>query len=537
MKRKISLLLAIVMTMGLFAACGKDGNVEALPGETVTLNIGIPQNSNVTDYYENTFTKYLEENANVKLEFTLLSGTDSEAKQQLALMCSANEKLPDIILGVAFDHYIVNQYGEDGYFIDLTGYIEKYAPNYEKQLENLDKETKEYVVEKSKNLEDNAFYGMPRVLCEAFDDTQSLTYINQKWLDELGLKVPTTTAELKTVLDAFRTKDPNGNGETDEIPMIGKDGIINYLLNAYVRYEQITYNVTDGKVWDPIKTDEFREGVIYANELVATGNYSKLSFSITSNSEYKALISPVGNPSKVGVFTGNHTLMTNPTTDAKAEFTALPALKDETGKGGYTIVNDPDISWTACITKDCEYPAAAMKLIDTFYMDETVSRQRFGEKDVDWTYKEGKNACGTESYVNVINGEAFFSGSSTWGRNMCGIMTQWNYLDVPAAAANKNSVESQRLVAEQWKCAQEGKQPKERATRLTYTTEEYAIREEKSSDVLDYINEQITLFVTGEKNPKDNAAWDEFIKTADKLGRKELMEICQKAYDRKVDAK
>ena len=533
MKRKICLLLAVVMTICLFAGCGKGGKVEALPGETVTLNIGIPQNANVSDYYENAFTKYLEENANVKLEFTLLSGTDSEAKQQLALMCSANEKLPDIVLGVAFDHYIINQYGEDGYFIDLTGYIEKYAPNYKKQLENLDKETKEYVVEKSKNLKDGAFYGMPRVLCDAFDDMQSLTYINKNWLDKLGLQVPTTTEELKTVLQAFKTQDPNGNGEIDEIPMIGGAGIIDYLINGYIRYEQITYNVTDGKVWDPIKTDEFREGVIYANELVAAGLYSKLSFSITSTSEYKALISPVGNPSKVGVFTGNHSLMTNPTTDAKAEFTALPALKDATGKGGYTIVNDPDISWTACITKDCEYPAAAMKFIDLFYTDETISRQRFGEKDIDWTYNEGDNACGTKSYVNVVNGEAFFSGSSTWGRNMCGIMTQWNYLDVPAAATNKNSVESQRLVAEQWAFAQEGKRPEERATRLTYTTEEYAVREEKASSVMDYINEQITLFVTSEKNPKDDAAWNEFIKTMDELGRAELMKICQKAYDRK----
>lgn len=535
MKKIICLVLALVMSLSVFTGCGKGklSDVEPLPDETVTLNIGIPQNSNVTDYYENAFTKYLEETANVKLEFMLLSGVDSEAKQQLALMCSANETLPDVILGVAFDHYIINQYGEDGYFIDLTDYIEEYAPNYKAQLENLDKETKEYVLEKSKNLETGAYYGMPRVLCKAFDDTQALTYINKDWLDKLGLQVPTTTAELKTVLTAFATQDPNGNGEADEIPMIGSNGIINYLLNGFVRYEETTYNVTDGKVWDPIKTDEFRQALIYANELVSAGLYSKLSFSIKSNSEYKAMISPVGSPSKVGVFAGNHSLMTNASTDAKKEFTALPALKDETGKGGFTIVNDPDISWTACVTKDCKYPAAAMKFIDTFYLDETVSRQRFGEKDIDWTYNEGQNACGSDSYVNVINGEAFFSGSSTWCRNMSGIMTQWNYLDVPAAANTTNAIESQRLVAEQWKLSQEGKRPEERATRLVYTTEEYATREEKSGDVLTYITEQITYFVSGEKNAKDDAVWNEFLKTLDEIGRAELMEICQKAFDRK----
>ena len=540
MKKAISFILALVLGLMLFAGCTtekpaeSEESTEALdPNETVTLNVGIPQNSNVADYYENAFTKYLEEQANVHLEFTLFSNNRSEYLQQLALTCSADEKLPDVIIGFEFDQYIVNQYGEDGYFIDLTDLIEQYAPNYNAQLKNIDAATREYVVDKSKHLETGAYYGMPRVLCEAFDDLQSVAYINKNWLDKLGLEIPTTAEELKNVLTAFKTQDPNGNGEADEIPMIGSDGVIDYLLNGFVRYEQITYNVTDGKVWDPVTTDEFRKGVIYANELVKAGVYSNLSFSIKSSSEYKNLISPVGGVSKVGIFTGNHTLMTNPATDAKSEFTALPALKDETGKGGFTIVNDPSIAWTAVITKDCKNPAAAMRLIDTFYMDETISRQRFGEKSVDWSYKEGKNACGTDSYVNIINGDAFFSGNSTWCRNMCGIMTQWNYLDVPAAAVTKNAVESQRLVAEQWQLVVEGKKPTERATRLVYTSDEYAAREMKSGTLSSFINEQLVLFVSGELDPTDDAAWNKFLTTMNSLGRGELMEICQRAYDRK----
>ena len=207
MKKYISLVLALIMALGILAGCGakKPSGVEELPGETVTLTVGIPQNSNVVDYYENAFTKFLEEQANVKLEFMLFSNYRSEYLQQLALMCSANETLPDVILGFEFDQYIMNQYGEDGYFIDLTDYIEAYAPNYKAQLENLDADIKEYVVDKSKHLETGAYYGMPRVLCEAFDDLQSVAYINKNWLNKLGLQVPTTTEELKTVLTAFMT--------------------------------------------------------------------------------------------------------------------------------------------------------------------------------------------------------------------------------------------------------------------------------------------------------------------------------------------
>ena len=223
--------------------------------------------------------------------------------------------------------------------------------------------------------------------------------------------------------------------------------------------------------------------------------------------------------------------MTNAATNVEEEFQGLHALGDATGKGGYTIVNEPSKQWTAYITKDCTYPAAAMKLIDTFYMDETVTRQRHGEKDVDWTFKEGKNVQGTTSYTNIINDQAFFSGNSTWCLNVCGIMTTYNYIRV--LDDNSGNAESNRLTKEVWDIRQGGNQPKETANNLVYTTEEYEVREEKAAVVSTYINEQVVLFVTGERNPKDNATWNDFLSQLDELGRTQLMEICQQAYDRK----
>lgn len=532
--RLIGMLLALVTVLGVATGCGgKSSNVEDLPTETVTLTVGIPQNSNVSDYKDNAFTKYLEETANVKLKFSFFSSTPSEYKQQLALMCSANEKLPDVLLGFSFDQYQTNQYGEDGFFIDLTDYIEAYAPNYRAQLENLDEETRDYILNKGKHMETGAYYGMPRVLCRAWDDLQSDMFINQNWLTKLDLQMPTTTEELKAVLKAFVTKDPNGNGINDEIALLGSTDLINYLLNAFVSYREGAFNVTDGKVWDPVKTDEFRQGVIYANELVSEGLYDKLSFTVTKPAELRTLISPTDGPSKVGIFVGAPERVTNPATDALDEFAALPVLEDATGKGGYTIIDDPVMDWCAFITKDCKYPAAAMKLIDTFYMDETITRQRHGEKDVDWVYEEGTNVNGTAAYTKPVNTEAFFSGSSTWCLNACGIMTQWNYLTIMTGEGTNRQAQVNRLAGEQWAIMQSGKLPAENAIQLQYTNEEYAVREAKASKVNQYITEQTILFVAGERDPKDDAAWNDFLSTIDTMGRSELMEICQQAYDRK----
>lgn len=532
-KKIISMLLVIVISLGLLTGCGggNSGKVEGLPEGTVTLSVGIPQNSNVSDYEDNEFTTYLQEEANVQLEFVYFSNTAAEYKQQLSLMCAANEELPDVLLGFIFNQYVMHEFGDDGYFMDLTDYIDEYAPNYKAQLEKLDEETREYITEKGKSSKDGAYYGMPRVLCDAYDDLQSMMYINQTWLDNLGLQVPTTTDELYSVLQAFKTKDPNKNGTADEIPMLGKLEILNYLINGFVCYEQYSFNVTDGKVWDPVVTDEYRQALVYANKLVSEGLYSNLSFS-TSAKEFKNLISPTDGPSKVGIFVGHHENMTNPATDVLEEFVALPGLADATGKGGYTIVKDPSMAWTAFITKDCEYPAAAMKFIDTFYTDETITRQRHGVEDVDWVRTEGENVCGTESYVEILNSEAYFSGNSTWCYNMCGIMTQENYLPIKSDGEGRIA-DANRLAKEQWDVIQGAKQPEERTNNLLYTTEEYEVREEKAGIVDSYINEQIVLFAAGEKDPNNNAAWDEFLTNLESQGRSELMKICQKAYDRK----
>ena len=45
-------------------------------------------------------------------------------------------------------------------------------------------------------------------------------WINQTWLDELGLEPPVDFESLLDVLTAFQTKDPNLNGKQDEIPAV-----------------------------------------------------------------------------------------------------------------------------------------------------------------------------------------------------------------------------------------------------------------------------------------------------------------------------
>lgn len=530
MKKAISLLLVFLMALGALTGCGSK---ETTSGEGGVLKVGIPTKSTVSDYDDNAFTNYLEEKAGVQIEFIDFSSTASESKKQLALMCGAEEELPDVLLGFEFGHYVMNQYGEDGYFVDLTEYIDKYGENYKKAVDGLEDEIKDYITEKSINTNDNGIYGLPRVICTASDDLQSMMYINHDWLNAVGMSMPTTPDELRAVLQAFATKDPNGNGEADEVPMIGGAGIQYYIINSYMYYDAGRYNVTNGQVWDPVKTDEFRQALIYGNQLVKDELYSSLSFTVKSTTELKNMISPAKGESKVGIFVGNPSTMTSVDSDVLSSFTAMPALNDVTGKGGYTVVVERKIDWTAHITKDCENPDLAMKFLDLFYTDETISFQRHGVEGTDWVREEGKNNMGTDSYVKVVNTEAFFSGNSTWNKNMLGIMTHWNYLGVTQTEAEGRMGDLSRLGLENIEIQKTGKQAEERCIYMIYTTEEYEIQEEKLSNCNTYITEMIAKFFAGEKDPANDTDWNTFLSNLEKLGRSDLMKVAQDAYSRK----
>ena len=112
-------------------------------------------------------------------------------------------------------------------------------------------------------------------------------------------------------------------------------------------------------------------------------------------------------------------------------------------------------------------------------------------------------------------------------------MTHLNYLTVADDPETERIAQTQRLVKETWDIINAAKQAEERCIYLVYTQEEYEVREEKASLVNEYISSNVTNFFAGEKDPSNDAVWNEFIETLDEIGRAELMQVAQDAYDRK----
>ena len=540
MKRIVSLLLTLIMVLGLFTGCKKEEAKVAKGDGKIT--VGLKQDTTIPDYDTNALTKYLEEVTGLEIKWEYFSSNEDNAKRQITLMCSGGEKLPDVFLGIQMGHYMVNQFGEDGYFIDLTELMEDYAPNYQKAMSQLSKEQQKYVKEKLVNTVDGNIYAMPTYSAfTTVDDQQSMMYINKKWLDAVGMGIPKTIQELEAVLTAFATKDPNGNGKADELPMLAQQAGRNWIMNAFVEYDETTFNVKDGKVWDPVYTEEFRKGVQYINGLVSKDLCHEYGFTL-STQEIKNLISPTdGSPVQVGIFAGHFESMTNPASNALDEFVSLGALEDASGKGlgGYNIINNPQVSFDAVITSDCKDPEEAMKFLDALYGDECVIRQRYGEKDVHWEYSEGVAADGkSKSYIKVLDTNAFFDGSmNATLHNLLGIRTFANYLPIVEqdgnyVAGNRIS-QVNRIMKDSFNTLyNSGKRTEYNLDGMIYTNEEYDSREAKAGKSNAYMMEKTTLFMQCLKDPYNDNEWNEFLTELTSTGRKELMKIAQSAYDR-----
>ncbi|MDO4845020.1 MAG: extracellular solute-binding protein, partial [Oscillospiraceae bacterium] len=288
MKRWIAPLLALVILFGLAACDGKTETAQTKteiaddgeayngempivkPGdEPITLSIGLVTNANVTDYKNNDYTRWLEEQTGLNLEFVQFSGSSKDIATQIALMIASGEKLPDVLKpGSSISKVQADEYGLEGYFIDLKPYFEKYAYYHTEAFERIfpnNPEVREIMMLQAEEPSTGKIFSFAKMEHSNTDRPVCQAWINQKWLDKLGLTMPTTLQELRDVLTAFRDKDPNGNGKQDEIPLSCKADstaadFFRQIVNAYVYWNPYyDFNVDEnGKVWAPYDCDEYR---------------------------------------------------------------------------------------------------------------------------------------------------------------------------------------------------------------------------------------------------------------------------------------
>lgn len=213
-------VIIAALTAGMIlsmSACGGKSKVELNTGELQevdpeTLKFPLAEKATLTgmtSYPVNTESnpnnrtifRRMQEKTNVEIEWTAIQGDQWGDKITLAM---ANlDTLPDFIFSAGFGDNDLLRYADQGVIIPLEEYIDAYMPNLKAVFEKAP-EYKKMCMDTEGHIWALPWIEQLGSEKTAIQTVGDMSFINKKWLDFLGLEIPTTVDEFEQVLIAFR---------------------------------------------------------------------------------------------------------------------------------------------------------------------------------------------------------------------------------------------------------------------------------------------------------------------------------------------
>jgi putative aldouronate transport system substrate-binding protein len=497
-----------------------------------------------TNMDTNQVTKIMSDKFKIQFRWqtTTQDGAAAKEKRQIALASGDYPQLFFLIPWVdAFTQAEVLKLGTQGVALPLEQLIKDNAPNIQKALDS----NKTY--KEMSTAPDGHIYALPQ-WADCFHCTYpDKLWINSTWLKKLGLQMPKTTEELRTVLEAFKTKDPNGNGKADEIPMTTDpqdSSLIAYLMGAFA-YDPVGANngvrslltLNGDKVTTPVNTDAWKQGLTYIHSLYKDGLIDPASF--TQNA---AALQAIGNNPKA-VQIGSAPLLypgifvqLGAKDGRDKQYDAAPPL---TGPGGksYTGLNSPtSTGYTFMLTNKAskEAQVAAIKMLDYIYTDEGQRIGNMGPEGIGWT-KPGPGDVALDTSVKPQykpKDAAAHPKNLSWGAlaQYNNTLAFRNAQAVPTDIYSEAGLERRLFQATQ---QYKGHEDKAAVFPTTSVWPDPSLSGELATlqtNLTSYVNQNQLAFITGQKDI--NTGWDAYVKGLDSTGMTRYLQIQQQAYDK-----
>ncbi|MFV0502503.1 MAG: extracellular solute-binding protein [Lachnospirales bacterium] len=206
MKRFVKIVFLLI-TVAMLGSCGNDGENNK---NSTTLKALVPNESGLewNNGEVNPVYDFINEATGFTVQYDSLPAENGDDKLNAIMAAGADY---DFILITSKDRYV--DYARNGALMDMKPLVEEYGPNIQTAIE--EGSWKEATVGET-------YYAIP----EKDSSSSDKAYISyglmfrQDILDTMGMKKPTTTDELKTVLKTFKDTDPMGNGNAS-IPLTG----------------------------------------------------------------------------------------------------------------------------------------------------------------------------------------------------------------------------------------------------------------------------------------------------------------------------
>ena len=388
----ICLLLALApaaMAEGNFVMAGYDGE-----GST-------------HDWNTNGFFVRMQERTGLTFTFDQYTSLEKWQEAKDAMFAPGGE-LPDVLFKAALTTPELIRYSDSGQLIDLGPLLEENAPNLWALLE-AHPDWREAIT-----LPSGKIAALPAIQELA---PQNAMWINQTWLDRLGLEAPTDWESLREVLTAFRDRDPNGNGKRDEIPFAFLGpwelkffshawGVAANDYNIYLdEVGQVHYWPAEESFWEmALALREFyQEGLLDPDGFITADALRRIT-----DEDAEAVYGVFFAPTPVNLVPY----------DMSVDYALLEPLVFEE-KQIYRDLCGEVTRGTFAITSACEDPAALLAWVDVLYTEEGAIAALAGTEGEDyvvgedgsWTWKGGLEAM-TASTLSELS--VYDTGDMPW---------------------------------------------------------------------------------------------------------------------------
>ena len=534
-KKALALLLASVMCVGTLAGCGGGGGgddaaADVSPVEEATVDEsgkvngvmyaeGLPLVDEGTYSFsifcddssesgEFAMMPILQEQTNVEVELQIYPNETATERLNLALNSG---DYADVLGGWILNDSLILTYGvNQGVFLPLEDYFAEYCPRISEILDLPG-------VREEMTAPDGHIYTIPYV-CD--DTTVGYSpYINGRWLENVGMEMPTTTDEFVEVLRAFRDQDANGNGDpNDEIPFSADPN--NKHIEAMAGWFGLPMNkegvaIVDGEVVFGAVSNQYREFLSWFNSLYEEGLVDvELYTQDSSTWEGKGNRDLYG----VSIAYGSSEFSGIVQTAEKSEFDNLPVLNTDNGGTWLRDTNGFSVYRTqAVITDNAENPEVIARWFDNaFSLENGIGCNRGPVGTVVFEEDGGYRAINVEESDMSDEEKEALSWSNLWPQSLP------KYLPSGFEFIEENPVYDEKGTLEE--------------TYEPYLTEEIVPKFwipldqiDRYSDIAtaiqDYFDQQQAMFVSGEMDVDDDATWQAYVDGYYALGLEDWLSV------------
>jgi ABC-type sugar transport system, periplasmic component len=513
---RLSAALALAALLPLGAWCADAAKGAKLTDKPVTYTLALSESANQPVKVDSPTIAEIERITGIKLKVISIPESDYGSKMN-ALYATNN--LPDFfVLWTSYTDIVKSKV-----LLPLKSLIKQYAPNIQKDIDSIPDLQRIQV--------DNEIYSLSEIRRDINLEVGATPNIRVDKLKELGLKTPTTWAELYDVLKAFQKAYP------DSIPWgcRGENTLLRSNLSPMWSLGAC-YNLymDDKGSWKLGRMeDSYKNALTYLHKLYAEKLLDN-EYLVKSTQDWKDGLGSgkylfyYDNPVFLDSFNLNLKKV-----DPKARFEPIPILANDAGQRQNFRHPDNYFSYWG-ISSKVKNPELAIKFWNWLYSEQGGYVLNYGIEGQTYTMVNGKPTFKKELVDKYINGskDPVYAVSSDVGLGNLFFTPAWysRYAD-PFRTTSPDSVNTQFIYNVYAKnLDQIVKQPIE----PPYTSEEAARIKTIKQSIDDYSKNEVNKFVTGARSLSE---FDDFAKELKAKGADELVGIVNAAEARFVAQK